>query len=108
VLALVLAAVRQPKVGLALAIVSLVLALGSLGGGPLGALYGRATVDAVLDSEAIDPAQKERIRMMGYEEAGSCVTIGLSLGALPFLVGAAALALALVAGRKQQAAPRPG
>lgn len=108
VIALVLAAVRQHRAGLALAIVSLVLALATLGGGPLGALYGRAMIDDVLQSAAIEPAQRERIRAAGYEEAGSCVTLGLSFGALPFVIGMAALALALVAGGKQQTSQRPG
>jgi hypothetical protein len=100
VLALVLTLVRRPVGGMISAGASLVLALMSFGTGPLGAMYGRQVTDSVVDSNAIDPSRREQIRQMGYQEADSCIPVGLSLGATPLVAGVIALAVALRAKKK--------
>jgi hypothetical protein len=105
ILALVLTLVRRPVGGMIAAGASIVLAVMSFGTGPLGAMYGRQVTDNALDSGAIDPAQKERIRQQGYLEADSCVQVGLSLGALPLVAGVIALGVGLRARRKLAEGP---
>lgn len=107
VLALVLTMMRRPVGGMIAAGAGIGLAIMSFGTGPLGAMYGRQVTDSVVDSPAIDPAQRERIRQQGYLEANSCVSVGLSLGAMPLAAGAIALAVALRAKRKLSEGPAP-
>lgn len=109
VLALVLGGMKQPRVGLPVAIVSLVLALGVFAGGQLAAMYGRTIVDDALASGLVEASQEQLIRQAGYEEAGMCVKLGLSFGSLPFVLAIVALALSITALREQRASgPRPG
>lgn len=108
VVAIILAATRHPRAGVVLSGLALVMALGALAGGPLGAAYGRRFVDDVVSGESISPEQRERIREIGYAEAGKCIPVGLSLGAVPALISFVALGLSLAAGRRQSAGAGPG
>lgn len=105
VLALVLTLMRRPVGGMISAGAGVLFALMSIGTGPLGAMYGRQVTDSVL--ETVDPAQREKIRMQGYQEADSCVDVGISLGAMPLVAGVIALAVALRAKKKLAEAPAP-
>jgi hypothetical protein len=100
ILALVLALVRRPVGGIIAAGASILLGLMSFGAGPIGSMYGRQVTDSALDSPDIEPALKERIRTAGYEEASACVSVGLSLGAMPVVAGVIALGVALRAKKK--------
>jgi hypothetical protein len=63
-------------------------------------MYGRQVTDSVLETPAIDPAEKEKIRAVGYAEAQACVSVGISLGAMPLVAGLAALGVAVRAKKK--------
>lgn len=73
----------------------LVLCLGGLAPafGAFGMYRGRAIVDDVLLSPAIEPSNKAKIRQQGYYEAQQALNVGLVCGALPLLLGAVSLAL---------------
>jgi MFS family permease len=103
VAALALAATRKRQPAVVVGAVALVMALGALAGGPLGAAYGRRVVDDAVSGNVIDPSQRERIREAGYAEAGQCIPVGLSLGTLPALVAAIALVWALASGGREGA-----
>jgi hypothetical protein len=100
VLALVLTLVRRPVGAIIAAGAGVALALMSFGAGPIGAMYGRQVTDNALDTPAIDPAVKERIRTVGYAEANACVSVGFSIGAMPLVAGVIALGVALRAKKK--------
>lgn len=77
--------------------VAVLLGLGAVSVGLLGRSMGLARVDEALGYPGveIDATQREMIRRVGTEEANQCVTIGASLGALPFVIGAAAVGIGL-------------
>jgi hypothetical protein len=89
-------AVAKPRVGGVFSILALAIAFGPAGCGALGSFQGKQKVDEVVDSVAIDPSQRERIRQQGYREAAACVPVGLGASALPFVLSAVALGIALV------------
>lgn len=95
---LVLARARASKI---LAAVAFIVSLFPLGIGAVGVAAGRAKIDAVLESGAIEPAFRERIRAEGYREADGCLLVGAVAGAFPLV--ASLLALGLVLARP----PRP-
>ncbi len=88
-------AIVKPRVGVVFGVVAVGVALSPAAMGGIGTLRGRSVVDEVLKSGAIDPEQHARIRAEGYREAGQCTTLGLSFGALPLLLSAAGLGVAL-------------
>lgn len=94
VVALALAALRFRYATVTSAI-ALALAAGAAALGPVGTLVQRRTIDDVLAGESIDPSQRARIREAGYAEAAQCTSIGLGAGALPLLLAAGAVVLAL-------------
>ena len=98
-----LAAARKRQAALIVGALGVALSLGALGGGPLGAAYGRSITDAAVAGNSIDPVLRESIRATGYAEAGACVPVGLSLGVLPALLSITALALALALSAKREA-----
>jgi hypothetical protein len=103
VLALVLTLMRRPVGGMISAGASLLFAVMSFGTGPLGAMYGRQVTDSAI--ETVDPALREKIRQVGYQEADSCVDVGISLGAMPLVAGVIALGVAFRAKKKLAEGP---
>lgn len=99
-LALLLAMTRKPVGGIIAAVASILLALASFGTGPIAAMYGRSVTDSALSDPSIDPVQRERIRAAGHEEAGACVSVGFSLGAMPLVAGTIALFVTLRAKKR--------
>lgn len=91
--ALAIGRIRASKIVAGLAVV---VALLPVGIGAVGMSLGRAKVDAILESGVVDPAFHERIRIEGYKEADGCGLVGLGFGALPLVIGLAAVALAFV------------
>ncbi len=67
----------------------------SFGAGIVGRMSGERMTEAAIASGGIDPDQKERIRAIGKNEAGQCVSVGAAAGAFPFLLGALAVGLGL-------------
>jgi hypothetical protein len=80
---------------------ALAFALLPAGLGVIGMARGRAKVDEVLNSGAIDPSVIERIREEGYSEAGGCVSVGSTLSAAPLLMAVIALVLAHTLRRRE-------
>lgn len=64
--------------------------------GAFGMYRGRALVDQVLESGAIDESAKARIREQGYYEAEQALWVGLVCGVLPLLLGTVAIGLSFV------------
>lgn len=73
---------------------ALVLAFLPAGLGVVGMGLGRAKVDEVLASGAVDSSFSERIRREGYAEASGCVSVGATLSGAPLVMAIIALALA--------------
>ena len=94
IVAVIVAAVSRGRAGLALGIASLLVAGLCLGAGAIGMLRGRAVTRVVLES--VDPAMHERILEAGYREADQCMNVGGVGAGMPLVLGAAALAVALL------------
>lgn len=77
--------------------IAVLLGLSAVSVGLLGRSIGIARVEEALGYPGveIDATQREMIRRVGTEEANQCVNIGASLGALPFVIGAAAVGIGL-------------
>jgi hypothetical protein len=99
---LLLSIAKKPLGGAIVAGVALLVSLGSMGMGPVGAMLGRSMTEDALGSGAIDASQAERIRQAGYEEADGCNKVGLSLGAFPLLASLGSLALAIFLRSKEK------
>ena len=97
-------AIFKPRWGVVLGVVALAVSCSTPGAGALGTVLGKQKTDEALSGESVSPEDKARIREMGYAEAGQCTTLGASFGALPLLLGLAALGLGLLR-RKTDAAP---
>lgn len=87
-------AIFKPRVGLVLGVVALAVSCSVPAMGAGGTVLGRSKVDEALSGGGIDPTHKERIRQVGYQEAGQCTTLGASLGALPLVLSLVALGVA--------------
>ncbi len=87
-------AFAKPRVGGAFALLALGIALLPAGCGMAGRMQGERITDQVVDSAAIDPTQRERIRAEGYRESAACTTVGLGATAAPFFLSALALVVA--------------
>jgi hypothetical protein len=99
-LALVLILLKKPTGGVIAGALAALLGLSSIGMGPVGTMLGQQVTDQVLAGESIDPSMRERIRLQGYEEARGCITVGVSLGAVPVLASAAMLLFGILSSRK--------
>lgn len=89
VIALFRARARVPVAWLSLAVALVPSAVGAI-----GMQLGRAKVDEVLKTPFVDASQRERIREVGYAEAGSCVAVGGVFSAPALLIALSALACA--------------
>lgn len=83
---------------------AMVVAMSPLVFGVVGMMYGRSLVDAVVNSPSFAPDVAERIRAQGYAEARGCVSVGVGGSLFPVLLSGIAVAVALVAPKKQDAA----
>jgi hypothetical protein len=97
-------AVARLRVALIAGGFAVAIAFGAIGIGVLGTFLGERKVDRALANAAVEPEYHERIKAMGYSEAGQCTRIGVSLGGVPLGLAALALVLALV--RSKRAAAR--
>jgi hypothetical protein len=86
---------RDGRVSAWMALVAMLFATASFGIGIIGMRLGRHQVDRALAAVSIVPSQVETILFEGYAETRYCVRIGLVAGALPFLLGLAAMAIGL-------------
>lgn len=77
-----------------LSVLAVAAALLPAGAGALGTLWGQHQVDAVLT--AVDPAQRERIREVGYREAAQCTTLGAEGASLPLALAVAGLLVSVL------------
>lgn len=78
---------------IAVGIVALVLSLGMPGIGVIGTSLGKNLTDQAVTSGAISPEDRERIRAVGYAEAQTCTTIGLTGAVVPALLALGAIGL---------------
>jgi hypothetical protein len=95
VVALALALIK-PRTGLIIGVLALASSLGAPGAGVLGMIWGRQKTEAAIAGPWIAPEQKERIRVEGYREAGLCVPVGATIGVLPLVMAAIAIAVGAV------------
>lgn len=96
----VLGAFRKRGPASFLGVVAIALGLLAVGTGMGGRVLAESKVESVLVGAAINPSMKERIRAEGMAEASQCVVIGGFTGALPFLLGAVAMAIGLALQKK--------
>jgi hypothetical protein len=96
-------ATARPTLGRVFAILLAALGLFAIGGGVLGWQSGLHTMEAAL--RAVNPADRETIRMAGQSEARVCLIFGLMTAALPL---AGAVLLLGVAFRKPPWLPAAG
>jgi hypothetical protein len=106
VLALLLTMTRKAMAGIISAAAAIALALLSFAAGPAFAMYGRSVTDNAVSTAGLSVPDQERLRAAGYAEAESCVSVGLSLGAMPLVAGVIALLVAIRA-RKRLASANP-
>ncbi len=66
---------------------------------------GRHMVDEIVASDAVAPADVERLRAQGYAEVGTCTGMGIQSGGMPLAAGLVATALTLSRRRAKQARP---
>ncbi|MDC0747301.1 hypothetical protein [Polyangium mundeleinium] len=95
-LGFLLALMKRPLGGAIVGGVALLVSLGSIGMGPVGAMLGRSMTDQALQGDYIDASQRALIRETGYAEADGCKDVGLALGTTPFLFSLGALVLGIV------------
>ncbi|MDI3282418.1 hypothetical protein [Polyangium sp. 15x6] len=101
-LGFLLSLMKKPLGGAIVGGVGILVSLGSVGMGPVGAMLGRSMTDTALAGDHIDASQRARIREVGYAEADGCKDVGLALGTTPLLASIGALALGIVLhGRKK-------
>jgi hypothetical protein len=93
-------ALLRARIATLLAAVALGVALLPTAVGVVGRSIDRIKVDGAISGEGIDPEQRERIRVVGYREADSCVAIGGALTAVPLFLAAIALGTAYALRRK--------
>lgn len=105
-IALSSALLRAPRAVL-ISWAALAVALLPVGVGAAGLVIGRSSVERMIAGGFADPSQLAAIREEGYRYAGSCVTVGVALTALPCLLSAVALAL-VYALRVRAGAPGAG
>lgn len=92
-IALSKALLRAPRAVL-LSWAAVAVALLPVGVGAAGLVIGRSRVERMIAGGLVDPSQLVAIREEGYRYAGSCVTVGVAMTALPLLLAAVALAAA--------------
>jgi hypothetical protein len=105
-LALLLTMTRRASGGIISAAAAIALALLSFAAGPAFAWYGRGVTDSTVSALGSPGPEQEKLRQMGYAEAESCVSVGLSLGAMPLVAGCIALLVAVRA-KKRLASSSP-
>jgi hypothetical protein len=59
-------------------------------------IWGWQKTDDALAGPSVSPEQKERIRKAGYAEAAQCVPVGATIGVLPLVMAAIAIAVSVV------------
>ncbi len=89
-IALVLGFVK-PHWGLVASVFALLASCSVPGVGALGTWSGRQKVESVVSGASVTPALREKIRAVGYREAGTCTEIGGIAGVFPLLLAFAAL-----------------
>lgn len=95
------ATVASKKIPVVVPMVGLVVALVPPSCGAFGTMTGRNRTDSAVELPGLDPVQREKIRAVGYEEAGQCTKLGAGGGALPVLCAIVAIGVAL--SRKKEA-----
>jgi hypothetical protein len=91
---------RRASLSRTLGVVAMVLGGGSLLIGVAGRQMGLMKVMSATSSQAIDPGQRDRIRAEGLREANGCVAVGGAAAALPFVLGAIAIATGAAARKR--------
>lgn len=84
-------AIARPRAGLLLGVVAVAVSCSVPAMGAGGTMIGKSAVDRALSGPSVDPAQGERIRRVGYAEAGQCTNLGASFGVLPLVLAVAAI-----------------
>jgi hypothetical protein len=82
----------------------LAIGLADVALGPAGQAAERAQIDSATSGESVSPAQRDRIRKVGYEEAGRCIEAGFETCVLPILFGALSLGLGISRAKRPLAA----
>ena len=80
------------RFALVLAVLAFGITLTPAATGVVGTYLGRSKVDSVLGVVTAD--QRERLKAVGYAEAAQCTKLGLGFGALPMVLGLAAVGVA--------------
>ncbi len=101
VVALALAVGKTRGTARIVGLVAVCLGVAVLGVGALGRQMGLAKTEGALSGASIDDETKARIRAEGTKEANGCVEVGGVLGALPLLLGAAAIVVGLAAAKPE-------
>ncbi len=94
-------AIARPRAGLILGVVALATSCSVAAMGAGGTVIGKNATDRALSGAGVNPEQRERIRVVGYAEAGQCTSLGAGFGALPLVLAAAAIVVGLL--RKKSA-----
>lgn len=88
------AALLRARRAVPLSWAAVAVALLPAGSGVAGLVIGRSRIERVIAGGFVDPSELEAIRAEGYRCAGSCVTVGVALTALPVLLAVLAIGAA--------------
>jgi hypothetical protein len=86
---------KKPKIGIVIGALAVLGSLAAFGFGALGWSLAENRVDGAASHPGLSSADRDRITTKGYAEARVCLTHGTLAAALPFVAGAAALALSI-------------
>ncbi|MEZ4298532.1 MAG: hypothetical protein R3B70_26510 [Polyangiaceae bacterium] len=95
-----LALFGSKKAGWILGAVAVFFGLTTVLVGFVGRAHGMTVMEEALSSGSVSPDQRDMIRRFGTEEANQCVKVGGTFAALPLLIGATTIALALALRKK--------
>lgn len=87
---------------------SLVLGVVIAGLASLGTTLGRSRTDRALRESTVAADEADRLRAAGYAEAGQCLPVGMLSASMPVLVGAVALAFAILRKAQPDTSTSPG
>ena len=101
-------ATTNRRVWFATSAASLILGVLIAGLASLGTTLGRSRTDRALSESTVAAEDAERLRATGYAEAGQCLPVGMLSASMPVLVGAIALAFAMLRKAQPDTSTSPG
>jgi len=91
---------RSPRAAWITGLVASALGVFAIVTALLGRQSGIVKVMGATSSQALDPAQRDRIRIEGFKEANQCLNVGGVTGGLPLVLGVIGAAMGYAATKR--------